>query len=376
MLAVIEKLYAAITDSAQWPEALTRLADLVGGVDATLEWHRASGQGPQFFAAGGRLPQHDVSDYLAYYGRICPRIPYLAQQPPGMIGCDNDFLSEAEMDCNEFYADFLAPQDLRYFLSGCLVNDADRGCAFVAIHRSPGQGPASEADARRLSRVLPHLSRALDGHLRLASVTARQETLFEVFEHLASGVLLLDGGGTIIHANTKAREIFAAKDGLDVTDGKIRCSSAAAQRRIDLAVHAIANGGTESGPCSGDEIVVPRRSGRPGYLLSLRPLSARNPLATAIRRPAAIMFIDDPAEARALPVARIQAAYNLTPSEAALASALYSGLRLNDYAKARGVRVSTMRFHLYQAMGKMGVRRQSEMIELLSRLTTRSVRYC
>ena len=51
VLDIIENVYSAALDGERWPTALTA-ADLLGGVDTTLEVHREAGARPLFFIAG------------------------------------------------------------------------------------------------------------------------------------------------------------------------------------------------------------------------------------------------------------------------------------------------------------------------------------
>ena|GEM_PF-1251901 len=367
--AVIEDCYAAIGDATYWPAALTRLADYLGAVDATLEWHRCPGAAPQFFAAGKRLPQDGVAAYLEHYSRICPRIPYLAHQKTGSIGCDQEFISESEMNRDEFYNDFLAPDDLRYFLSGCIRNDDDWGCAFVAIHRSPAQGPATTTERRRLARILPHLCRAFDAHLHLATAAAHEMALLDTLECISAGALLFDTRGMIIHANDKAHRFLAINDGLGVTAGHLHCADKTAQSALHQALQKMTAADGVQAPREGTEVIVQRPSGKPAYVLLLRPFGVGKARSLDKPAPAALLFIHDPARASSPPLDRIAAVFGLTPSEATLVGALYEGTRLNDYAATHGIAITTARYHLYQAMNKLGVKRQSELVILVSRLT-------
>jgi len=370
-IAVIEDCYAAIGDVTHWPAALTRLSDYLGAVDATLEWHRCSGAVPQFFAAGKRLPQDGVAAYLKHYSKICPRIPYLAHQKMGSIGYDQEFISDSEINRDEFYNDFLAPDDLRYFLSGCIRNDDNWGCAFVAIHRSPGQGPATTTERRRLAWILPHLCRAFDAHLRLASAEAHEMGLLHTLESISAAALLLDNQGKVIHANDKAHRLLDLNDGLSVTAGHLHCADKTAQNAINQALQKMTTADGVQAPREGTEVMVKRPSGKPVYALLLRPLNTgiSLPFLPGNPAPAALLFIHDPDRSSSPPLDRIAAVFGLTPSEAALVGALYDGTRLNDYAAVHGIAITTARYHLYQAMSKMGVKRQTDMVILVSRLT-------
>lgn len=141
------------------PAALTAIADLLGGVDTTLEVHREVSAKPLFFAAGKRLPSVGIEDYLSHYAPICPRIPYFKTLAHGSVCHDYDFISEWQMDRDEFYADFLGPAGLRYAAAGILFNRPGK-LGGVYVHRSQSQGQADTSDLSALWRLVPHVARA------------------------------------------------------------------------------------------------------------------------------------------------------------------------------------------------------------------------
>jgi len=118
----------------------------------------------------------------------------------------------------------------------------------------------------------------------------------------------------------------------------------------------------------GGEIHVPRPFGQTAYALLVRRLPRQVAFDDTRTQPAAVVFLHDGARISSLSAGRIASAFGLTRREAELAAALYAGQSLGEHAAGRGVQVSTARFHLYHAMAKMGVRRQSDMIRQLDRL--------
>ncbi len=368
ILSVIEKIYAASVHAGGWPAALTAVADYVGGTDATIEVHHGTGVVPGFFAGGSRLPDHGIDAYLAHYAKICPRIGYIASRRPGQVGYDHDFISESEMDRDEFYADFLGPENLRYFLSATLANRPGQVVGFAAIHRSPHDGHATRSDARRLARLIPHLRQALDTHLRLEAYRARTGVFVDLVDGMGAGVVLLDAAGRVIHANPAAEAIFRAGDGLTATGGQLSFADPGARRRFARTLAAFLDGSLDAAVRPGGELLVPRPSGAPAYLVSVRRLPLPDADDGPGARAAAIAFLHDPGRIEVPAAGRIAKAFGLTRREAELAAALYAGQSLAEHAAERGIRLTTARFHLYQAMDKMGVRRQAELVRLVGNL--------
>lgn len=369
LLAVAERCHAAALDGARWPAALAAVADVTGGVDTTLEVRRGVGQVPIFFANGDRLPDHGVRNYLAHYSKVCPRIPYLDALPPGEVGFDHAFITEAEMDRDEFYADFLAPDRLRYFIGGSLRQPSEPANHVVAVHRSPAQGPASAAEIERMRRLLPHIGQAVDTFLRLRRHSDDERLLLDTLNGLACGVVLLDRRGRVVHVNAAAAAIVRAGDGLDLGGGRLRPSGPDARRALDRLLAAMLGGTLEAATVPGGSLYVPRRSGRPPYGLRLRRLPAAEDFGLPRPHPAIVLFIDDLADKVPPDAARIAAAFGLTRRQAELAAALYAGQSLRQHAATRGIGLSTARFHLYQLLARLGLRRQQELIRLIGTLS-------
>ena len=55
----------------------------------------------------------------------------------------------------------------------------------------------------------------------------------------------------------------------------------------------------------------------------------------------------------------------LTPAETRLAIALFKGQSVETYAKEIGISINTARWHVKQIYAKTGVKRQSELIQML-----------
>ncbi|MEQ9639208.1 MAG: hypothetical protein RIM84_04220 [Alphaproteobacteria bacterium] len=361
LLAVIGKCQAAALDGALWPAALAAIADVTGGVDTTLELRDQVAGAPVFFAHGARLPDDGVRNYLAHYAAVCPRIPYLDTLRPGQVGYDHDFISEAEMDHDEFYADFLARDGLRYFLAGAL-SGAHR---IVAVQRAQAQGHATPDEIARLSALLPHVGQAVDLFLRLRTADEGERRLLRALEHMPGGVVLLADDGRVCHANARAEAIARAGDGLSIAAGRLRPEMTAARQALERYLRD----GMGEGLASGGDLYVPRPSGRPPYALRLRRLaSAAEDEDGAL--PALLVFIDEPGAGLPPSPARIAAALGLTQRQAELAAALYAGETLRQHAEARGIQLSTARYHLYQLMARLGLRRQGELIRLIAGLGT------
>lgn len=158
MLDIADRAYAAALGEAAWAPALTRLADLLGGAAVSVEAaERATGRA--LYLDGARLDPASAGEYVAHYHALSPRVGLAVDRPTLMIAYDRLLIDEAEMRRDPFYSDFLARQNLRYFVSARVDPAADTW-GVLAVQRSPRAGHVEAAEIDRLKALRPHLARA------------------------------------------------------------------------------------------------------------------------------------------------------------------------------------------------------------------------
>lgn len=107
--------------------------------------------------------------------------------------------------------------------------------------------------------------------------------------------------------------------------------------------------------------------GRPPLILIARPVPWAMRLLHATPG-AAVVSLIDPAERPAPATQLWREAFDLTPSEVALAALLMAGHSLESAAAARDCRQTTLRVHLRHIFAKTGVSRQADLVSLLARM--------
>ena len=115
VVELIDRLYCAAYGECQWSDPLNRLCDLTGARAATLEYHDVMADA-HLYSETTRLDQSLMPVYVDDFAHRNPRVAHLKTTREG-IAFDHCFMSEGEMDRDPFYADFLKPQGLRYFVS-------------------------------------------------------------------------------------------------------------------------------------------------------------------------------------------------------------------------------------------------------------------
>jgi DNA-binding CsgD family transcriptional regulator/PAS domain-containing protein len=338
-----------------WPRALAAISHALGAAATTLEVFPRGQSVPVFFRAHGIRPISETR-YLAEFAAKNPRVRYCGALGAGQIGSDYDILTDAEMDRDPFYAEFLAPDDLRYFAAGVLHGDRHDHRA-VVVHRSPRQGATDAALSDGLRRLMPVLRDSLDVTMRLGDALNATADMMAALDWLADGVALIDRQGNVVHLNATLAAMLRAGDGLRFTQGMLDPVDGAARRLLANATANVVHSGR------GGSVLVPRRGGAPPYLISLRPAPTSGGRTPG--RAVAFIFVTDTAGARPPSAEVLVAAFGLTDAEAQLALALHAGISPLDHARARGISNNTVYTHLRRLKEKTGTHR---IPELLARL--------
>lgn len=190
---------------------------------------------------------------------------------------------------------------------------------------------------------------------------ALEQWALELLDQHSAALLLLDGQERVVYANRRARELCAARDGIELAAGRVSLARSRDNEHLrQLLCDAQANAR------GGGTLRITRSSGKRAYVAVVaRPIGGRrvpvSPVATCV-------VISDPEGRAPLPSERLRDAFGLTAAEARLAALLGAGEDLRSAASELGVTYGTARARLAGIFEKTQTRRQGELIRML--LTT------
>ncbi|MGZ5183829.1 MAG: helix-turn-helix transcriptional regulator, partial [Caldimonas sp.] len=75
-----------------------------------------------------------------------------------------------------------------------------------------------------------------------------------------------------------------------------------------------------------------------------------------------VSFVNEGQDVGHIPADALRALFDFTNAEANLASALVSGVTVEQYAQSRGVTIGTVRTQLNQVLSKSGAHRQADLV--------------
>ncbi|WP_143199543.1 helix-turn-helix transcriptional regulator [Bradyrhizobium sp. NAS80.1] len=274
------------------------------------------------------------------------------------ITVDQDHTSPEEMRRSRFYNDLLGRCGFRWFAG--VAFDAGEDNLYLAIQRSPKQGPFRPAEQRRLLALRPSLTSAATVGRELGFVRALG--ISDAFEMMETAALLVDRDGRVVSTNKVADKLVGGQ--LRIVNRHLiaddRNAASALRQLIERAIVNADAGATMMPP------VAVARPGRRALAVYAVPLSGvvRDVLA-AVR---AIVVIRDLEECSMSPEAHVRNLFSLTSAEAKLATRVASGEHLEFAADALGIAYQTARNQMQAIFAKTDTHRQAEIVALFARL--------
>jgi len=361
VLDLVGSIYDVALSADRWEPLLERMTALFGGTAAVF-FVRGHQDVETVFARFSGLSDALLSEAVTLFTSMDVGLDTPLMLPPGSITTDETLPPELNRR-GEVLSDFLRRWDVERYVGGDVFRDARR-LGVVAILGSRRRAPFGEADVELLKTLVPHLRRAVEMRSHLDEKDANRSVAQDVIEGMLTGVVLLDASGRVLTANATARRIARARDGLALSQDRLRATSSADDAGLQKAItEAIAI--AQSRDSTGDAALTVRRpSGARPYTVLVSP-GASAASHSAFRIASAVVLIGDPDSALASAEKLAMQLYGLTPSEARLACSVASGESLAGYASAQGINVSTARWTMKQALAKTGARRQADLVRIL-----------
>lgn len=187
-MAEIEPL-ATVLAGAQgrpdvWPDVFDTLGTELGGVGALLELFDESGALGMVGPRSAFFDDSLMRSYIEDYHNLSPRPAAIAHPDAPDIQYDAQLGSDADLDRNPFYAEFLPRQGLRYFVSATL-RFGDGLCGVVSVQRAPSAGHVDAQEIALLHALRAPLHAMIAPALPLLVDGARADALAAVLPELA-----------------------------------------------------------------------------------------------------------------------------------------------------------------------------------------------
>lgn len=269
------------------------------------------------------------------------------------------------------FTEFFDKADI-YYQCGGLLEITDFRWSVLGLHRSRRGGAFADATLATVSRLMPHLRRALQIHRQLIATNQHNSRLYRLLDGLTTGVVLVDAGNRIRHANAQAEQLLWQHNGLGVDAQHTLRASAAEQ---DAELQALLAGAIRisqreaSSVGAGGVLACPDRTGGGMLMVTVAPLSELAGYEElSSEGVAAALFLTDPQAWQCLSKPLLKRAYGLSERECALCEAFANHPTLEGVASHTGLSLSSVRTYLKEIYAKTGRRSQAELMHLLKGL--------
>jgi DNA-binding CsgD family transcriptional regulator/PAS domain-containing protein len=293
----------------------------------------------------------------------------------GNVVLDAELVSERDFLRSIVYRELLRSAGVGRLCCGIVFGRSSDIPTVCSVFRDISEPKFGEAERRRLSVLVPHLSRAFGVTYRLRDTEFRVATTLSALDRLQAGILLIDDASCVMHENQAARRLLGENDGLTlqtlatgkpgVVRKRLWADNAHARKQIEKALSECVSRDALAVPHFSHGVQVERTSGRRGYVLQFAPLAVKGEFGLHSALVRAIVFITSMEAPVAIDAALLKRLYRLTDAEVAYAARLVAGQSVIDAAAAAGISENTGRTHLRRIFAKTNTHRQADLVRLL-----------
>ncbi|MEE4381580.1 MAG: helix-turn-helix transcriptional regulator [Pseudomonadales bacterium] len=337
---LIRLAYEAAFREAGWPELLRRLTGVVGGSCAFLtERH---GLEARMLHHSDPATRGSTRAYDGYWARRDPCIEPVNRLPPGFVTSGRTMVPTIQR--TPFFHEYCLPAGR----TDHLIVHAGGGGAHrsqILVARTPGDRPFGEREMDAVRFLVPHLLHAAQLRSGWRALGERADVLEEALEAEEASMLLLTAERHIDSTSRAAADLLGPGGPLRSRQGRLAGRTPQSDRALADAFGEVDR---EFHRCGLGVAECLLAHGHRNYRCRLRRPATDG-------APDRILLVARPLREPALRPDRLALLRGLTRTEAEIVLALCAGRTAEAVAEARGVRVSTVRWHVRNALGKLGV---------------------
>ena len=272
-------------------------------------------------------------------------------------------------DCN----DYDQPQEKTQAIRMFLTQDLGHRLMF-AVQRGILAGAISEESAKMMDILAPHITRAVQVHQKIRSVTLEKEWALGAIDNLRIAVILTNSSGTPFFFNSAAELILKNCPPIKIHQGKLALLTQSETTQLYKLINDSAQVTPDPGHSMGGDMRITCPNGDLLHCMVM-PVSPELTSRMNIRFSSggAALFLSKPGNLNIIPE-RLANLYDLSPKEAKLVSKLAALMSVEQAAADLSMTVGTARSHLKSVFSKTGVRSQSQLILLLATGTLAALR--
>lgn len=289
----------------------------------------------------------------------------------GLAVLDDDMVDRKEFLASAFYRDFLRGFGIGRVCAGVVFGGSpDLPGMVLSVYRADRDPAFTREDARWMSLIVPHLSRAMGIMQRLDTARVQIASLLASFDRLRFGVALLNERMQVLHLNPAAQAVLNRGDGLRIDaerrlDNRPGAAGATSLARwlAEVKDMPVAE---QAHFLDGCWIARDKGSGdRRRYALQCAPVPASGMWRAADDAVRYVVFVTDPSSVGLPSAERLRRLYGLTLTQARLAREFCRGGTYKQVARRLRVSEETVRSHIKGIYPKMHVNRLADLVRIV-----------
>ncbi|MGE0022959.1 MAG: helix-turn-helix transcriptional regulator [Hyphomicrobium sp.] len=367
VLDIVEHIYAAGCDPAEWRSLARRMHDALPGICFGIHVHLEGTSLAENCAVAGFAEEH-LASYFEHYQFINPYIPLFAKMPIGKVHTIGETVDRAWIKLQPFYNEWLKPAGNLTHAAGVVVLRDDQRMLRITLDIPERLGAAEIPAARLLERLTPHLARAFMLNETFAAATADRTALAALVETMDASAVIVDGTGKIVFLNAKAEATLrSGRLARASADHRLAFSDTAHDTEYRRLLASVSDPASSDGRTSFRAGAVDE----PATHVIVLPLRAPSAIGMAPVAGWALVVLRDSATSNAPPEHMLRTLYRMTPAEARIAIDLARGHTADEIAARNGVSKLTVRNQIAAAMAKVEVSRQAQLVSAVSSVIPR-----
>ncbi len=364
-LSLVDAFQSAALGEKPWDEALQRLAEATGSRGSQLV-----GRKPDLSILFNVMTNLDpeLQRLAIEWQPLNPRPSVVERAPLLQAIADWDVISPQAVRHNRFYQELLLPADAPFFCATVIERQEDLFVT-LGVMRSRTDGYITAEQRQTFSLLAPHVRAAV--RLQAALEGNGATVLAGCMETLSIPLFICDSSGRVKVLTKAAEALVSSARGLELKNGRLCAALARESRDLEDAIAAAApiirtpglpvartvvihgSSPAKASPVVLEIFALPGRADTPGF----------SGIAPQVLVVACGQRRSDSRRATIL-----GAVYHLTAAEIEIAQLLVEGKSPQDVSVHRGVSVGTVRFQIKSILGKLGVRRQIDLVARLNQL--------
>ncbi len=281
-----------------------------------------------------------------------------ARTPAGTVVPGHRLVTAAELNKSTVFTQVLRPAGLAQPVLVVLEASEPRSVVLAVFLKEGIREAERDGVVQLLGALVPHMQRVRTLQQRAAGASVWEQAATDTLERVAVATVALGTGRRAMRWNRLADHMLRSGQPFRLTaDGRLTAGSAQSDAALSQALEA----GTAWWAVRPDER-------GPRWVCSLAPLGTGSAPGADDAR--GVLHVLDPEARLASPEAILVRMYGLTPAEVRLCGLVAQGTGPTEAASRLGISSQTTRTQLKHVMQKVGVRKQSQLAHLVTRLTS------